>query len=132
MKYTIGNNSPEDYKSTIKLGNYWRRHRLYASLLIIITFIGIIVSWVYIASVKLNVMWWGIISISLIVIVNWLYWTICELDRIVRSIDNEYYILNEISTDLAHVKIMLNCKKTATSNTPCDQCPDEDKCLNKK
>jgi hypothetical protein len=129
MKYNTGNNSPS-YTSTINVATH--RRRLYASLVIVLTIVGIISSWVYIDRVNLSIMWWGIISISLIIGLNWMYWTISELDKIIRSIDNEYYLLNEISTDLAHVKIIINCKKTATSDTPCDQCPNEDTCLNRK
>jgi len=107
-----------------------RRLWLYASSVVVVAVIGIIVSWFYLSSFNNNLIWWGIISISLIVSINWWYWTISSIGKLVIAIHTEYAILNEISLDLAHVKIMINCKKKA--GNICNDCPAVDSCADMK
>jgi hypothetical protein len=107
-----------------------RRMWLYASLIVVVAVGGIIASWFYLSSLNNNLIWWGIISVSLIVSINWWYWTVSTIGKLVRAIHNEYQILNEISTDLEHVKIIVNCK--ATNTDLCNECPAVDSCTEMK
>lgn len=113
---------------TDELEEIYRQRRLwlYASSLVVTAVIGIIVSWFYLSSLNNNLIWWGIISVSLIVSVNWWYWTVSAIGKIVRAVHSEYQILNEITLDLEHIKIIVNCKETA--GNICNDCPDVDSC----
>ena len=120
----------KDHTDNLEVIYHQRRVWLYASALVVISVIGIIVSWFYLSSFNNNLIWWGIISISLIVSVTWWYWTMSAIGNLVRSIHAEYQILNEVSLDLEHVKIIMKCKKT--SNELCKDCPAADSCVNMK
>ena len=120
----------KDHTDDLELIYRQRRVWLYASSLVVFAVIGIIVSWAYLSNFNNNLIWWGIISISLIVSVNWWYWTMSAMGDLVRAVHTEYKILNEISTDLAHVKIIVNCR--STSNDLCEECPTVDSCTEMK
>ena len=119
-------NHTDDLEEIYKQRRLW----LYASSVVVVAVIGIIVSWFYLSSFNNNLIWWGIISISLIVSINWWYWTISSIGKLVRAIHTEYAILNEISLDLAHVKIIINCK--VTDDSICKDCPAVDSCTEMK
>jgi hypothetical protein len=101
-----------------------RRLWLYASSLVVVAVIGIIVSWFYLSSLDNNLIWWGIISVSLIVSVNWWYWTVSAIGKIVRAVHSEYQILNEITSDLDQIKSIVNCKETTGNSPAVDSCAD--------
>jgi uncharacterized membrane protein len=119
-------NHTDDLEEIYKQRRLW----LYASSVVVVAVIGIIVSWFYLSSFNNNLIWWGIISISLIVSINWWYWTISSIGKLVRAIHTEYAILNEISLDLANVRIIINCKETSDKN--CKECPAVDSCTEMK
>lgn len=121
----------KDHTDNLELIYRRRRLWLYSSSLVVIAVISITVSWVYLSSFNNNLTWWGIISISLIVSLNWWYWTISSISALVRAINDEYEILNNISTDIAHVKIIINCSKL-TVNDLCKDCPTVDSCTEMK
>jgi hypothetical protein len=120
----------QEHTVELEIIYHQRRMWLYASSLVVAAVIGIIASWFYLSSLNSNLIWWGIISVSLIVSVNWWYWTVSALGKIVRAVHNEYQILNDISTDLEHVKIIVNCK--VTDNSTCKDCPAVDSCTEMK
>jgi hypothetical protein len=111
---------------TDKLESIYHQRRvwLYTSALVVILVIGIIVSWFYLSSFNNNLIWWGIISISLIISVSWWYWTMSAMGNLVRAVHSEYQILNEITSDLDQIKIIVNCKETAGNSPAVDSCAD--------
>jgi hypothetical protein len=124
----MDNNTRKIKDHTDELEVIYRQRRLwlYASSLVVTAVICIIVSWFYLSSLNNDLIWWGIISVSLIVSVNWWYWTVSAIGKIVRAVHSEYQILNEITLDLEHIKIIVNCKETA--GNICNDCPDVDSC----
>ena len=119
----------KDHTDELEVIYRQRRLWLYASSLVVAV-IGMIVSWFYLSSLDNNLIWWGIISVSLIVSINWWYWTVSAIDKIVRAVHSEYQILNEITSDLDQIKIIVNCKETA--GNICNDCPAVDSCANMK
>jgi hypothetical protein len=124
----MDNNTRKIKDRTNELEVIYRQRRLwlYASSLVVVAVIGMIVSWFYLSNLDNNLIWWGIISVSLIVSINWWYWTVSAIGKIVRAVHSEYQILNEITSDLDHIKIIVNCKETA--GNICNDCPAVDSC----
>lgn len=88
-----------------------RRLWLYASSVVYVSIICIIILWDYIDSFHSKTLWWGIISISLIISVNWWYWTMHSLDKLVDSIRSEFTLIREISSDLTELRNIIKFKK---------------------
>jgi len=122
-------NKITDHTVELEVIYHQRRLWLYASSLVV-SVIGIIVSWFYLSSFNNNLIWWGIISVSLIVSINWWYWTVSAIGKLVRVVHSEYQILNEITSDLDQIKIIVNCKETA--GNICNDCPAVDSCADMK
>ena len=120
----------KDHTDELEVIYRQRRLWLYASSLVVTAVIGIIVSWFYLSRLNNDLIWWGIISVSLIVSVNWWYWTVSAIGKIVRAVHSEYQILNEITLDLEHIKIIVNCKET--DSNICNKCPAVDSCADMK
>ena len=120
----------KDHTDKLELIYYQRRVWLYTSAIVVIAVIGIIVSWFYLSSFNSNLIWWGIISISLIVSATWWYWTMSAMGNLVKAIHTEYQLLNEITANLEHVKIIIKCKET--TNELCKECPTVDSCTEMK
>jgi hypothetical protein len=119
-----------DHTDDLELIYHQRRVWLYASGAVVVAVIGIIVSWFYLSSFNNNLIWWGIISISLIISVSWWYWTMSAMGNLVRAVHTEYQLLNELSVNLEHVRIIINCKETSDKN--CKECPAVDSCTEMK
>lgn len=107
-----------------------RRRWLYASSIVYSSVIILIVGWDYLDSVHNNHIWWAVISLSMLISVNWWYWTMKSLSTLVRSVYSEYEILNEVTEDIEYVKILLTCK--ATGIDICKKCPEVDNCLSNR
>jgi len=107
-----------------------RRLWLYASSVVFTAIILVIFSWDVIDTQFPKSIWWVLISIGLLVSVNWWYWTMKSLTTLVRSMHAEYEILNEVTTDIAHVKIIIKSMADCTNN--CESCPVNDGCIPKK
>jgi hypothetical protein len=121
-----------DHNDKLELIYHQRRVWLYASVIVVVAVIGIISSWFYLSSFNNNLIWWGIISISLIVSVTWWYWTMSAMGELVRAIHTEYQILDDITLNLKHVKVMIECKKV-NNDVHCQTCPSHNDCfVNKK
>lgn len=120
----------KDHTDKLELIYYQRRGWLYTSVVVVIAVIGIIVSWFYLSSFNSNLIWWGIISISLIVSATWWCWTMRAIGNLVKAIHTEYQLLNEITANLEHVNIIIKCKETTNEN--CKECPAVDSCTEMK
>lgn len=81
-----------------------RRHWLYASSIVYTAIILTIFSWDYLTTCTTHKVWWVLISLGLLVSVNWWYWTMRSIASVVRSVYSEYEILNEITTELRDIK----------------------------
>jgi hypothetical protein len=81
-----------------------RRKWLYASSIVYTGIILIIFSWDYLTEYASGTIWWCLISVGLLISVNWWYWTMKSLSDLVRSIYTEYELLSEISDDIDELK----------------------------
>lgn len=107
-----------------------RRQWLFASSVVFTTIILVIFGWDYIDSCNDRRIWWVLISLGLLLSVNWWYWTMKSVSTLVRSIYSEYEILNEITAEIEQVRIIINCKETSNEN--CKECPAVDSCTEMK
>lgn len=126
-----------DYKSKIKdhtdaLEKIYKQRRiwLFSSSIVYTAIIFVIFSWNYLVEYAPDKVWWAMISVGLILSINWWYWTMRSLTTLVRSIYYEYEMLSEITEDIDHVKIILQCK--SSNRTKCNLCPVNGGCPNKK
>lgn len=129
MKYDT-ESKIKDYADVLDKINEQRRMWLYASLIVYTGVIFLIFGWGYLEDLHNTQIWWVVISLSLLISVNWWYWTMHSISILVKSIYNEYEILQEVTTDITHVKIILACKSSTTEI--CNECPVVDVCIGKK
>lgn len=117
---------------TKKLEKIYKQRRmwLYVSSILYSGIILIIFGWDFIIEHTDRKLWWAVISFGLLISVNWWYWTMKSISTLVRSMHDEYIILNEVTTDIKHVKVILQCK--SSNREICNQCPNINECLNDK
>jgi hypothetical protein len=84
-----------------------RRQWLFASSVVFTTIILVIFGWDYIDSCNDRRIWWVLISLGLLLSVNWWYWTMKSVSTLVRSIYSEYEILNEITSEIEELRIII-------------------------
>ena len=84
-----------------------RRQWLYASSIVYTGIIILIFGWNYLDSLHNNQIWWVVISLSLLISVNWWYWTMESLTILIRSIYDEYQILNEVTLNIKELKTLM-------------------------
>lgn len=94
-----------------------RRWWLYASSIVYTGLIFTIFGWDYLVKCASDRVWWVLISIALLISINWWYWTMRTIRNLIVSMYNEYHILNEINTDIAELKIILNNQRDLYENT---------------
>jgi hypothetical protein len=94
---------------TQELENIYKQRRqwLYASSIVYTGIIILIFGWNYLDSLHNNQIWWVVISLSLLISVNWWYWTMESLSILIRSIYDEYQILNEVTLNIKEMKELL-------------------------
>jgi hypothetical protein len=92
--------------------------------------IFLIFGWNYLDAMHDSKIWWVVISLSLLISVNWWYWTMKSLSELASSIDSEYKILSDITDSIEQVKIILKCRED--NNTICNKCPVVGGCSNNK
>lgn len=103
----------KDYTNELDIMYAQRRKWLFFSSLVFTFILGLIVSWQYLESLDNAVIWWGVISGSLILSVNWWYWTMHSIGKLLRSIYAEYQLLNDIIIDISEIKEIIKVEKEA-------------------
>ena len=103
----------KDYTNELDVMYAQRRKWLFFSSLVFTFILGLIVSWQYLESLDNAVIWWGVISGSLILSVNWWYWTMHSIGKLLRSIYAEYQLLNDIIIDISEIKEIIKVEKEA-------------------
>lgn len=104
-----------------------RRMWLYASSIVYTAIILIIFGWDFLIKHSNQTVWWSVISIGLLISVNWWYWTMKSIGELVRSIYTEYEMLNDISEDIETFRCVLK-RNLIGDYTKCNNCPSTDKC----
>lgn len=84
--------------------NRQRRLWMVFSSVVFFGIIGLIFYWQQLDSMKWSYTWWAVGSVGLIVALNWWYWTMSLIRRIISHQLNIVGILTEITIDIKNVK----------------------------
>lgn len=87
---------------------YKQRQRwLLISSIVVTSVILVIFGSSFIDSYNNKHIWWIIVSLGLILSMNWWYWTMKSVSALVRSIYAEYEILNEITSEIEELRVII-------------------------
>ena len=81
-----------------------RRKWLWASSIVFWAIVLIIFAWDWIDGFGSKSVWWVIVSAMLIISINWWYWTMRVIRKLIVHQEIEYSILKSILIDIAEVK----------------------------
>ena len=81
-----------------------RRVWLWASSVVFWALIFIIFAWDWIDGMQSKSIWWVIVSCMLLLSINWWYWTMRVIRRLVNHQAAEYDLLQSILHDLSSIK----------------------------
>lgn len=81
-----------------------RRMWLWASSGVFWAIILIIFAWDWISGFNSKSVWWVLVSAMLLVSINWWYWTMRVIRKLIHHQEVEYEILKSILLDIAEVK----------------------------
>lgn len=84
-----------------------RRRWLFISSLVVASVLLVVFGCEFIDSYNNKHIWWLIVSIGLLLSVNWWYWTMKSISSLVRSIYAEYEILNEITSEIEEIRVII-------------------------
>lgn len=84
--------------------NQQRRWWLYASSVVFLAVVFLIFAWDWIDGLHSHSIWWVVVSSALIISVNWWYWTMKVIKRILEHQEIEYNLLFSIIDDLHSVR----------------------------
>lgn len=84
--------------------NQQRRWWLYASSVVLFGIISLIFAWDWLDDFHSKTVWWFIASTMLIISVNWWYWTMKVIKRIIEHQEIEFDLITSIMTELREVK----------------------------
>jgi hypothetical protein len=94
----------KETKNTLDKINNQRRKWLYASSVVFFSIVAIIFLWDWLDNRAENKIWWVIVSLMLIVSVNWWYWTVRVLLKLIEQRKSEIIIINELIFDIRDIK----------------------------
>ncbi len=98
----------EQHTREINRINEQRRAWLIASSIVFSCVILLIVSWDWISGLHASSIWWGIVSLMLLVCMNWWYWTMKVIHHLLQHQSNEYAIISELLDDIKQLKKQIN------------------------
>lgn len=93
---------------TISYLNTQRQYWLYASSVAVSGIVLLIAFWDFLSTFQSTSVWWAIVSIMLIVSVNWWYWTIKLIRILIDQRKSELKIINELVIDIKTIKYSLS------------------------
>ena len=97
----------EQYEEKLQRINLQRHRWLIASSIVLIGAIALIFSWDWMSGLESKSIWWGIVSIMLLVSINWWYWTMKVVRVIICYQEIEFQLIKEIHDQIKKVKIDL-------------------------
>lgn len=97
---TIIDNHTQDLERINKQRRIW----LYASSVVIIGIVGIMFAWDWLEGFHSKSIWWLVVSLMLVVSINWWYWTMKVLRRIIDHQKTEFELIGVIITEIKEVK----------------------------
>jgi hypothetical protein len=87
--------------------NHERRTWLKLSSIVFITIIFGIYAWDWIYAIRSKSFWWVIISSTLILCINWWYWTMRVITRLIQFQQLELQIVAEVVRDVKYIRTSL-------------------------
>lgn len=94
----------KETKNTLDKINNQRRKWFYASSVVFFSIITIIFLWDWLDNRNESKIWWVIVSFMLIISVNWWYWTVRVLLKLLDQRKAEIIIINELIFDIRDIK----------------------------
>ena len=85
--------------------NQQRRTWMYASSAVVVGIVLLIFGWEWLENFHSKSIWWVVVSGMLILSVNWWYWTMRVMLRLIRHQKMEFHIINELVHDIKELKI---------------------------
>ena len=93
-----------DHEKDLQEVNKQRRRWLYASSIVFLGIVLLIFSWDWLDQFHSKSIWWVIVSLMLIVSVNWWYWTMRVVSRLVHHQKIEFSLIIELVKDIREIK----------------------------
>ena len=84
--------------------NDQRRWWLYASSIVIVGILCLMFAWDWLDGFHSRGIWWLVVSMMLVISINWWYWTMKVLRRIIEHQKTEFELIGVIITDIQEVK----------------------------
>ncbi len=84
--------------------NRTRRMWLWASSVVFTGLIMLIFLWDTLSEVPGRSVWWVVVSLMILVGINWWYWTMRVILRVLRNQKIEYVLVREIVSDIKDIK----------------------------
>lgn len=84
--------------------NKQRKWWLYASSVVFTVIIFLIFGWEWLSGLDSRGLWWAIVSLMLIISINWWYWTMSVIRIIVEYQEEEYTLLKVLISDIKFLR----------------------------
>lgn len=84
--------------------NNQRRRWLYASSIVLTGIIALIFAWDWLDHFHSQSIWWLVVSLMLLISVNWWYWTMKVVYKMLQHQKIEFGIIRELLVDIKEVK----------------------------
>jgi hypothetical protein len=84
--------------------NEQRRTWLYASSVVVVAVVVLIFGWEWLDTLHSKTLWWLIASGMLVLSVNWWYWTMRVMLRLINHQKIEFAIIQELLTDIKIIR----------------------------
>ena len=101
----------ENYNKKIHIIHKQRHQWLWASSIVFVSVILLIFLWDWVDSFQSKSIWWVIVSIMLIISINWWYWTMKTIKAVILYQNVEYALIKNILTDIEQLKSELKSFK---------------------
>ena len=115
---TIDKELIEDHQADLERMHDQRRNWLWASSIVFWAIVLIIFAWDWIDGFGSKSIWWVVVSAMLIISVNWWYWTMRIIRKLIAHQEVEYEILKSILLDIAEVKSDVRDLRIKTLDDP--------------
>lgn len=84
--------------------NQQRRTWLYASSVVVLATVFLIFGWDWLGEFHSKSVWWLTASVILILSVNWWYWTMRVVLRLLHHQKTEFHIISELVVELKEIR----------------------------
>ena len=93
-------------KEIVEIANQ-RKWWLYASSIVFSSTILLIFGWDFITGLNQKSIWWVVVSLMLIICMNWWYWTMKIVHKLLQHQHNEYELIRELLLDIKEARELI-------------------------